>query len=176
MLHLALLAIIDLWAIDPDATAPPTPQLAQRLTGANDTTAALAATNDRLGPSPISPCTYGAPPLDSHFWSDANNLMRTFTTPECSDSTSALQYGFGAESLLNFYPIGMAPPGAALSPGVYLPERSMPSPRRSGVTAATGFAGPNGVVLRVPQGDRSRSGVLLRSGEVERAPVRIPTH
>jgi hypothetical protein len=175
MLHLVVLAMIDLWDIDPDAAKPPPAQFGQRLAGAGDASDALLDTGAALGPSPIKVCTYGAPPLGSQLWSDASGLMRTFTTPSCGDGAGGFQSGFASQSLLGFFPLGMALPwGSSLtSPGtpVGLPGQSDSHPSRQGLTLPHGFEGPSSLVLHVPPAQR---GASSGTSSAARSQVRHP--
>ena len=149
MIHLVVLAMIDLWDIDASASQPPAAQFGQRLAGAGSTSDALLNSSDALGPSPIKVCTYGAPPLGPQLFSDATGLARAFTTPACDDGSSAFQSGLAAQSLMDFLPLGMVLPWSpSFAPGipVTLPGRTATSPSGS-ATGQARLAGPSSVHL-----------------------------
>lgn len=143
MLHLVVLAMIDLWDVDPAATAPAPPPLAQRLSGAGDASNGLLDASAALGPSPLKVCTYGAPPpLGSQLWSDAAGLMRTFTTPACDNGTGFAS-AFAALPGFGFSPLALGVPWGwtyAGPPQVGHPPSGHPSSTREsalGLPAST---------------------------------------
>ena len=176
MLHLAVLAMIDLWAIDPDAVQPPPAQIGQRLAGASDASDALRG-SEAPGPSAVSICTYGAPPLGAQFWGDANQVMRSFTTPSCADATSGFQSGLPSQSLFGVFPLGMALPWATVvSPGtpVHLAGGTKPSQSRPAFGVPGGGTAPN-ILLHLPRGERgSSSAASHASSEQGSAARRLP--
>jgi hypothetical protein len=173
VIALAVFAMIDLWDIDASAAQPPVAQFGQRLAGAGNTSDALLDSSEAPGPSPVSVCTYGAPPLGPQLFGDATSLARTFTTPACANGTSAFQSDFGAESLLDFLPLGMVMPwGPAVAPGipVTLPGHAATSSSGSGTGLSTGFATPSNVHL--PPGERESWAARSESSSGDRSQIR----
>jgi len=171
LFHLFVLAMIDVWDIDPNAPKPPPSLFGQKLAGVGAGTAPLDA-NEGLGPSLITVCTYGAPPLGPHLFGDASDLMRTFTTPSCADGTTNFQSGFAAQPLFGFFPLAMALPWqTAISPGtpVHLSEPTGAQPHPSALGFPSGFSGPSNIVLHLQQGGREPLGASIRAGSEGRA-------
>jgi hypothetical protein len=155
MLHLVVLAMADLWVIDPDAAKAPPAQLGQRLAGLGETSSTALDSNDASGPLAIEFCTYGAPPIGPHLWGDASDLMRTVTAPSCSDDEmSASRTGFASQSLVGMFPLGMGQLWQPFSLGTVTRESP---PLRPMLSVPSGFTGSSPFVVHLPQGVRGPS-------------------
>jgi hypothetical protein len=153
MLHLVVLAMADLWVIDPDAAKAPPAPLGERLAGLGDTSTALDS-NDALGSISIEFCTYGAPPLGPHLWGDASDLMRTFAAPSCADDEmSASRTGFAAQSFVGMFPLGMGQLWQPFSLGTVVRPIDSP-PIRPTLGVPAGFTGSSPFVVHLPTGVR----------------------
>jgi hypothetical protein len=161
MLPLVVLAMADLWVIDPDAAKAPAAQLGQRLAGLGETSTALDST-DALEPIAIEFCTYGAPPLGPHLWSDASGLMRTLTAPSCADDEmSASRTGFASQSFVGMFPLGMGQFWQPFSLGSMTRPIESP-PLRPTLSVPTGFTGSSPFLAHLPQGIRGPALAPLR--------------
>jgi hypothetical protein len=152
MLHLVVLAMADLWVIDPDAAKAPTPQLGQRLAGLGETSSTALDSNDAPGPLTLEFCTYGTPPLGPHLWGDASDLMRTLTAPSCSDDEmSASQTGFASGSFVRMFPLGIGQLWQPFSLGAVTRPIDA-APLRPMLSVPTGFTGASPFAVHLPQG------------------------
>jgi hypothetical protein len=157
VLSLVVLAMADLWTNDPDVAKTLPAPLAQKLF-AGDAADGLRDSSKTSGPSLVKICTYGAPPLGAGLFSDANSLMRTFTTPACADDSSVYQFGPAMQPLFGSALEAMPwmTTGSAGSP-VHFREQTEASPNRSAFTV-TRFSGPGNIVIRLPLGAHGTPG------------------
>ncbi len=174
MLPFVVLAVISAWDLDDGAPSPPPSLLGPKVAGAGLGSAQMGS-DDGSATSLVKFCTFGAPPLGPHLFSDASDLTRTFTTPSCDDGTNPLQAGLASQALLGVsYPFGLMLPWQHLvTPGapVHLTETAPPS-RQPSPSLSAGVAALSNFALRFPQGDRTapagRSTTEIRTLAVHR--------
>jgi hypothetical protein len=177
MLHLVVLVMADLWAIDPTIAKAPPSQIAQKLFGASEASGSALDASKALGPNPVKVCTYGAPQLGPHLWSNATGLARTFTTPSCDDETTNFESGFASQSLMGAFPFGIGPLwGPAFSRGIAEPIGQMePVVSRSAPSVPVHYGGPSNIVVGLPHGERGSSGTFSSASSHGHVPIYRPS-
>jgi hypothetical protein len=104
-------AMITLQNVAPDPADTPAASLSQRLTGSAPASGfdGLDDTPSLGGATLIVGCTYGTPRLGPSLFTDASDLSRAFSAPECANAAPASM----------FSPVGFVPAALVFAPTFY---------------------------------------------------------